>query len=486
LTALTFSGSFSISPSGSGGATVSINSNIEVTGAPGGTISGSQQLRELGYATTGSNTFTNTQILTGSLFVTGTQVTISGSVWAQSLQLPYSWSLILPLQEGFMLAGSPQGYLTAIRTSSLSGVGGGASSGGPFTQTGSYYSAVSDILISGSVKISGSISASAFAITTPGTPEIASSTDIILNAANSVKIASSSLKLASFTNNQTASVVAENGALIYNSSKNKIGLYANGQWVYDMGLFPYDGRAEITGSLLVQGSTLQTGNNTLIGNTTLSGSIEVSGSSNFRNSLFIITGSTFFTGSHEVKGNTTFSGSLRVSGSTYIEGDYYKNGNKQFNYISLINTGSALLSSATLYSASFVNGSSPYYVYSGFSLSGSSAGGALTKIVVANSGIYNLQYSFQLDTNDNQAASLYVWVAKNGTDLDYTNSIFGVANNGYSVPACNIVLQLTAGDHIELRYATQDTNLQLATVSSSLVPVRPIAPAIITTVTQVA
>ena len=241
-----------------------------------------------------------------------------------------------------------------------------------------------------------------------------------------------------------------------------------------------------SGSFNVSGSTIQTGNNTLIGNTVLSGSINVSGSSNFNNSEFRITGSTFFTGSHYIVGNTIFSGSLKVSGSTYIEGDYYKNGNKQFNYVSLVNTGSVLLSSATLYSASFINGESPYYQYSGFYLSGSAGSGTFSKIVAENTGIYNIQYSFQLDTNDNQAASLYVWIAKNGTDIAYTNSIFGVANNGYSVPACNILLPIESGSYIQLRYATEDTNLQLATVSSSLSVVRPIAPAIIATITQVA
>jgi hypothetical protein len=247
----------------------------------------------------------------------------------------------------------------------------------------------------------------------------------------------------------------------------------------------FSGTQTISGSLLVSGSTVQSGNNTLIGNTVLSGSINVSGSSNFNNSEFRVSGSTFFTGSHHVNGNSVFSGSLKVSGSTYIEGDYYKNGNKQFNYISLVNTGSVLLSSATLYSASFINGVSPYYQYSGFYLSGSDGSGTFSKIVAENTGIYNIQYSFQLDTNDNQPASLYVWVAKNGTDIAYSNSIFGVANNGYSVPVCNIVIQIESGSYIQLRYATEDTNLQLATVSSSLSVVRPIAPAIIATITQV-
>jgi len=180
--------------------------------------------------------------------------------------------------------------MTAIRTSSLSGVG-NAAGGGPFTQTGSYYSAVSDILISGSLKVSGSISASAFTITTPGTPEIASSTDIILNAANAVKISSSSLKLASFTNSQTASLVAENGAMIYNSSKNKFGFYAGNEWDYFGQTFPYEGRAVITGSATINGTIK------IMGEQTTTGSLIISGSK------------------LNMTGDTQLSGSLILSGS---------------------------------------------------------------------------------------------------------------------------------------------------------------------------
>jgi hypothetical protein len=279
LTAITFSGSFTLNPSGSGGAVIGINSNLNVTGAPGGTISGSQQLRELGYALTSSNDFRGNQTLTGSLWASGA-LTVSGTLSTNRLELADISNLYLPLLPGYMIVGGQNGYPTTIPTSSfiVSGaVSTTSTSGGPFTQTGSFYSAISNIIITGSLVVSQSITAtsitaSAFAITTPGAPEIASATDINLNAANAVRITSSSLKLASFTNSQTASIVAENGALIYNSSKNKLGVYINGQWVDDAGAFPYVGVAIISGSSYTSGSM------TVVGPTRITGSLFVSAS----------------------------------------------------------------------------------------------------------------------------------------------------------------------------------------------------------------
>jgi len=214
------------------------------------------------------------------LWVSGALL-VSGTLLSNRLTLNDISDFIVPLLPGYMIIGGQNGYPTTIPTSSfvVSGsVGGGVTtSGGPFTQTGSFYSAISDIIITGSLRVSASISAasitaSAFSITTPGTPEIASSTDINLNAANVVRITSSSLKLASFTDSQTGSIVAENGALIYNSTKNKLGAYINGRWVEDAGTFPYIGTA------LVSGSSYTSGSMTVVGPARITGSLFVSAS----------------------------------------------------------------------------------------------------------------------------------------------------------------------------------------------------------------
>jgi hypothetical protein len=86
--------------------------------------------------------------------------------------------------------------------------------------------------ITGSVNVTGSISASAFYSNTTGVPEINSPSSLKLTATGgSVQITTSSLRLASFTDAQTSSLTAQNGDLIYNTTSNKFWGYANGAWV---------------------------------------------------------------------------------------------------------------------------------------------------------------------------------------------------------------------------------------------------------------
>jgi hypothetical protein len=106
----------------------------------------------------------------------------------------------------------------------VEGGGGSNTSGSGFPFSGS-------AVITGSLDVVGSVTASAYAITSAGVPTIESSTNINLTAGSIVNITSSPLRLAGFTNAQTASLLAQNGDIIYNSTVNKFVGYANGVWV---------------------------------------------------------------------------------------------------------------------------------------------------------------------------------------------------------------------------------------------------------------
>ena len=87
------------------------------------------------------------------------------------------------------------------------------------------------MVMTGSMYVSGTISASAFNVYSSGTPEISSATNLNLAASGSVNIVSSSLRLTNYTDSQTSSLSPSNGDLIYNSTTNKFMGYANGAWV---------------------------------------------------------------------------------------------------------------------------------------------------------------------------------------------------------------------------------------------------------------
>lgn len=87
------------------------------------------------------------------------------------------------------------------------------------------------ITFSDDVVFSGAVSADSFTGTGTGTPIIASSASIELQAVDAVKVTTSPLRLASFTTTARDALTPSNGDTIYNTTTNKFQGYANGVWV---------------------------------------------------------------------------------------------------------------------------------------------------------------------------------------------------------------------------------------------------------------
>jgi len=86
-----------------------------------------------------------------------------------------------------------------------------------------------------------------------------------------------------------------------------------------------------------------------------------------------------------------------------------------------------------------------------------------SQIVVANTGIYNLQFSSQLKKTDSGEDDVNFWLRKNGTDFPYSAGNLSLQGNGpaYMIAAWNYVIQLVAGDIIELYWASPDANMSI-------------------------
>lgn len=115
---------------------------------------------------------------------------------------------------------------------------------------------------------------------------------------------------------------------------------------------------------------------------------------------------------------------------------------------------------------------------------GVSIGGTTSQIIIAQAGLYNIACSVQITSNNAAQKSIWVWLRKNGT-TNFTNSarIASITlNGGYLVVTLNEVASLIAGDFIEVMYATDNTNVSIATVAATAFA--PAAPAVILAVTQ--
>jgi len=109
-----------------------------------------------------------------------------------------------------------------------------------------------------------------------------------------------------------------------------------------------------------------------------------------------------------------------------------------------------------------------------------SIGSPTSKIVVANAGIYNFQFSLQLDKSSGAAGHTYIWARVNGVDV--ANSASEVAIQGTTaeaIPAWNFVLSMNALDYFQLMWSVDDTNIQLKAVAAAA-PVPAIPSAILT------
>ena len=109
-----------------------------------------------------------------------------------------------------------------------------------------------------------------------------------------------------------------------------------------------------------------------------------------------------------------------------------------------------------------------------------------TRITLANTGIYNIQFSLQLEKTGGSGNMIAdIWIRKNGVDIPSTTGkvvLTGSANASPVVAAWNYVLDLTAGDYIQLMWATSNINVEI--VAAVATSPHPAIPSAILTVTQ--
>ena len=119
--------------------------------------------------------------------------------------------------------------------------------------------------------------------------------------------------------------------------------------------------------------------------------------------------------------------------------------------------------------------------------SGITIGGPIrNQIQISNTGIYDIQFSAQVDKTSGTSVSGYIWLAKNGTDVPETNTQITLAGgqNEAQVAAWNFYVSASAGDYYELRYGADQTNFRIHYNTAQTVG--PTIPSVILTVGRIA
>lgn len=95
-------------------------------------------------------------------------------------------------------------------------------------------------------------------------------------------------------------------------------------------------------------------------------------------------------------------------------------------------------------------------------------GNPTSKVYVAQTGIYNFQFSAQLDKTGGSASAVYIWPRINGENLpDSATKIVIDGPNNEIVAAWNFVLVLQANDYFELAWQSSDTNVVIPYVTAT-------------------
>jgi len=100
-------------------------------------------------------------------------------------------------------------------------------------------------------------------------------------------------------------------------------------------------------------------------------------------------------------------------------------------------------------------------ITNGVSISGSTSP-FNTYIKTENPGVYNLQFSAQLDKTDSGTDEIVIWLRKNGIDLiDTATSVSLVGNNAKNVAAWNFFVNSAANDYYQIIWYSPDTSVRL-------------------------
>lgn len=118
------------------------------------------------------------------------------------------------------------------------------------------------------------------------------------------------------------------------------------------------------------------------------------------------------------------------------------------------------------------------------SSNGVSIGSPTSRLVVDNQGVYNVQFSAQLDSLSGGTVNVYIWLRKNGTNVPNTASTIAIQGTAArTVAAWNFIIQLEPTNYVELMWATDSTNARI--LAASATSVWPAIPSVICTITQV-
>lgn len=113
-------------------------------------------------------------------------------------------------------------------------------------------------------------------------------------------------------------------------------------------------------------------------------------------------------------------------------------------------------------------------------------GSPTSRIVVPQSGLYDVSVTLQYSSSNSSDKNIYSWIRKNGTDVSQSSRLLTLnINGGYSPVLISEAVSLAANDYIEIMFASTSTAVSLnAVASTAFAPGSPAANLVIEQIQQ--
>jgi hypothetical protein len=177
-----------------------------------------------------------------------------------------------------------------------------------------------------------------------------------------------------------------------------------------------------------------------------------------------IPGTATNTGATGPTGATGAAGPTGAGGAIGYYGSFYDNTTQT-------NAGSTAANLMTFNSVDFQNG---------VTISSS------TEINIANTGVYNIQFSAQVEKTDSGSDEIEIWLKKNGNNVTDSSAVLQLGGAGIEhVASLNWLVNANAGDYYEIAWHSTDIYMRLLSRGADTNPIRPAIPSVILTVSQI-
>lgn len=108
-----------------------------------------------------------------------------------------------------------------------------------------------------------------------------------------------------------------------------------------------------------------------------------------------------------------------------------------------------------------------------------------SRITVDYAGVYNIQFSAQLDKTDSGEDHVDIWLRYNGNNVPWSNTRLTMTKNDIKlVAAWNFVLTMDAGSYAEIAWLSDDATMRLYAETAGVSSQQPSIPSVILTVTR--